>query len=194
VNELLNYICSEIEKILIKNIQMKSLIKISLVTLFVIAGTTAVKAQQSSTATAAASATIIEPIVINKTSDLNFGSLGVSTTTAGTVVLAPGGGRTPSGGVFLPTSGASGVSAASFTVTGQSGFTYAITLPSAPVTITNGTQNMTVTNFTSTPATTGTLTGGTQTLNVGATLNVDAAQAAGTYTTTTPFDVTVNYN
>jgi hypothetical protein len=42
---------------------------------------------------------------------------------------------------------------------------------------------MTVNGFTSTPSATGTLSsGGTQTLTVGATLNVAAAQAVGTYT------------
>ena len=52
---------------------------------------------------------------------------------------------------------------------------------------------MTATTFTSDPSGTGTLTGGTQTLNVGATLNVAAAQPAGTYVSGA-FDVTVNYN
>jgi hypothetical protein len=53
---------------------------------------------------------------------------------------------------------------------------------------------MTVTAFLSTPSVSGTLTGGTQNLNVGATLNVAAAQPAGLYTSTTGFTVTVNYN
>ncbi len=57
---------------------------------------------------------------------------------------------------------------------------------------------MTVTAFTSDPSGTGTLTGGTQTLTVGGTLNVNAGQAAGTYSTAssggTPLTITVNYN
>ncbi len=53
---------------------------------------------------------------------------------------------------------------------------------------------MTVDTFTSTPSGTGSLAGGSQTLSVGATLHVAAAQAAGTYTSATPFTVTVNYN
>jgi len=85
------------------------------------------------------------------------------------------------------------VTAASFTVTGQGAYTYAITLP-ATVTLTSGVNTMTATTFTSTPSATGALTAGTQTLNVGATLNVAAAQAAGTYVSGTPFSVTVNYN
>jgi hypothetical protein len=54
---------------------------------------------------------------------------------------------------------------------------------------------MNVTAFTSIPAVTGALdANGTQTLTVGATLEVNPAQAAGTYTSATPFSVTVNYN
>jgi hypothetical protein len=54
---------------------------------------------------------------------------------------------------------------------------------------------MTVDNFTSTPTTSGTLSAaGAQTIDVGATLNVGANQAAGTYVSGTPFSVTVNYN
>jgi hypothetical protein len=54
---------------------------------------------------------------------------------------------------------------------------------------------MVVNTFTSTPATTGALsTSGTQDLKVGATLNVTAAQASGTYTNSTAVPVTVNYN
>ena len=54
---------------------------------------------------------------------------------------------------------------------------------------------MSVGTFTSTPIATGLLSGaGTQTVTVGATLTVGASQAAGVYTSGTPFDVTVNYN
>jgi hypothetical protein len=53
---------------------------------------------------------------------------------------------------------------------------------------------MTVNAFSSNPSGTGTLTGGSEVLNVGATLNVGAAQPAGTYTNAAGFTVTVNYN
>ncbi len=149
-------------------------------------------AQVSSTATS--TATIVTPISIAKTIDMNFGNVAVSAT-AGTVVLAPAGTRTPTGGVTLPVT-AGTVTAASFTVTGTAGYTYAITLPTTAVTLINGTFNMTAAAFTSTPTTTGTLSaGGTQTLNVGATLAVAASQAAGLYASTASgFTVTVNYN
>ena len=124
---------------------------------------------------------------------MNFGNIAVSATTLGTAVLAPAGTRTNTGGVTLPATVGT-VAAASFTVSGQASYNYAITLPSSCV-ITDAGHTMTVNNFTSIPATTGTLSGtGSQTLNVGATLNVAAAQASGTYTNATGVAVTVNYN
>jgi hypothetical protein len=56
---------------------------------------------------------------------------------------------------------------------------------------------MTVNTFASSPSGAGlVLSGaGTQTVTVGATLNVSGSQVPGTYTTgATPFTVTVNYN
>jgi hypothetical protein len=144
------------------------------------------------TGTATATATIITPIAISKTVDMNFGNIAVNAV-AGTVVLSPTGVRTKTGGVTLPIINGT-ISAASFTVTGLGSYTYTITLPSTPLIISSGANNMTVTSFTSLPSGTGTLSGGSQALTVGATLNVGANQAAGTYTSASPFTVTVNYN
>lgn len=147
------------------------------------------------TADASVSVNIVTPIAIVKAADMNFGNVAVSASVAGTVVLPPSGPRTTggAGGVTLPANIGT-VSAASFTVSGQANYSYAITLPSS-VSITDGTHTMTVNTFTSSPATTGTLSaGGSQTLTVGATLNVTAGQAAGTYTNATGVSVTVNYN
>ncbi|MBL4905759.1 MAG: hypothetical protein COC12_14420 [Rhodobacteraceae bacterium] len=147
------------------------------------------------TASATGTATIVTPIAITKTVDMNFGNVAVSST-LGTAVLAPAGTRTATGGVTLPATTGT-VAAASFSVTGEGAYTYAITLPSTDYTITETVgliQTMTVNTFTSTPLGTGTLTAGAQTLLVGATLNVGASQLAGVYTNATGFDVTVNYN
>jgi hypothetical protein len=153
--------------------------------------TTAALAQVSATATA--SATIVGPIGITNTADMNFGNVAVSTV-AGTVVLTPAAVRSTTGGCTLPAITGT-VAAASFNVTGAASYTYAITLPAAATTITSGGNTMTVDTWTSTPSGTGTLSaGGSQTLTVGATLNVGASQAAGTYVSGTPFTVTVNYN
>jgi hypothetical protein len=143
-------------------------------------------------ATANATATIITPIAIANTADMEFGNVAVNAT-PGTVVLTPAGVRSVTGGCTLPAVTGT-VNAAAFTVTGLAGATYSITLPGAATTITSGGNTMTVDTWTSSPTPTGTLTGGSENLTIGATLNVGGGQAPGTYTSGTPFTVTVNYN
>jgi hypothetical protein len=169
---------------------MKNLITL-IAAIVLVSGFTTVSAQVGVSATATGSATIITPLSITKNVDMNFGAIAVNAN-AGTVVLSPLSVRTPSGGVTLPTS-AIAVSSAAFAVTGLNSATYAITLPTT-LTLTSGSNNMSVNAFTlSTGA--GTLSAtGTQTINVGATLSVGASQAAGAYVSATPFTVTVNYN
>lgn len=153
-----------------------------------------ISASAQETASATATATIVTPISITKDVDMNFGNVAVQSTAGGTVVLSPAGGRTKTGGVTLPTT-AGTVTAASFTVSGTGNYAYTITLPSLAHTISSGANTMTVTDFVSTPSgANGALTAGEQILNVGATLNVGAAQPSGVYVSDTPFDVTVNYN
>ena len=145
---------------------------------------------QSSSATATATAVIVSPISISRTADLSFGNI-IADTDGGTVTIAPDATRTLTGLASPSVTGT--ITAASFTVTGLDAATYAITLP-ATHTISSGGNDMTVDTFTSTPDGTGTLTGGTSTVDVGATLNVNANQPAGTYTNAAGFTVTVNYN
>ncbi len=172
---------------------MKGLIKI--LAIFAVTLGFAASSYGQVSANATASANIVTPIAIVKDVDMNFGNVAVQSGTGGTVVLAPGGGRSESGGVTLPSTTGT-VTAASFTVSGMANYTYGITLPSANVVISDGTNTMNVNSFTSTPTPTGTLDGttGSQTLNVGATLNVAAGQPAGAYTLTDGITVTVNYN
>lgn len=170
---------------------LKSSVKIMAILVFAfLTGTTFAQV----TASAIATATIVAPIGIANSVDMNFGNVAVSTI-AGTVVLTPAGTRTLTGGVTLPAVPGT-VAAAEFTVTGEGAYTYSITLPGGDYTITRvlGSETMAVNTFTSAPATTGTLSSGTQTLTVGATLNVSGSQVAGEYTNATGFDVTVNYN
>jgi hypothetical protein len=162
---------------------------ITLIALFAISASTF--AQVS--ATANTSVTVITPIAISKSGDLNFGSLAASPTVAGTIVLAPAGTRTKTGGVTLPAVTGT-VSAATFAVTGLGNSTYSITLPGTITLTGTPSGSMTVSTFTSTPSGTGTLSSGAQTIQVGGTLNVAAAQPAGSYTNTTGLTVTVNYN
>ncbi len=146
------------------------------------------------TATASTSATIITPIAISKSVNMNFGNVAVNPVDAGTVALSTASVRTKTGGVTLPVVTGT-VTAAKFVVTGEGSSTYTISLPGT-ITLTSllGSNTMTVDNFISNPATTGALVSGTQDVFVGATLNVAAAQAAGTYTNAADLAVTVNYN
>lgn len=148
-----------------------------------------VRAQGSSaTASATASARIITPIEIEKTLDLNFGNI-ASSNAMGTVVIAPAGGRTHSGGVTPSVIG--DFSNAAFAASGEGNATYIITLPDEVI-ISDGSNNMTVDAFTSTPASGTFSSEGTQEIKVGATLNVGATQATGNYTGT--YNVTIAYN
>ena len=144
---------------------------------------------QSASANFAANARVVTPISIAKTADMNFGDV-VPGGSAGTVILSTAGARSTTGGVNL--GNANGAAAAAFTVSGQGSSTYAITLP-ASANITSGGNNMSVGSFTSNPSGTGILSaGGSQALALGATLDVGASQATGTYTGN--FSVSVNYN
>ena len=130
--------------------------------------------------------TLLAPISISASGNMDFGTM-VTTGTAGTVTVTPAGARSSVDVDLL-----GGVpSAASFDVTGEGANTYSITLPSS-ATLTSGANTMTVDTFTDDAGATPTLAGGSDTFNVGATLNVGAAQASGTYSGT--FSVTVNYN
>jgi uncharacterized protein DUF4402 len=148
------------------------------------------------TVTGTASALLITPIAIVKNVDMNFGNLAVSSTTSGTLVLTPASTRSTggSGGVTLPATTGT-VTAADFTVSGQGSYTYAITLPTS-ATLSDGVgHTMTINTFTSSPSSTGSLSGGgTQDLTVGATLNVSSSQTPGVYSNATAVPVTVNYN
>ncbi|PLB86940.1 hypothetical protein C0T31_02470 [Dysgonamonadaceae bacterium] len=164
-----------------------------LASLFVmVLATQRVNAQSTATATdVPATATIVAPISITKVDNLQFGKI-IKSTTGGTVKIAASSNANPplyTGGLSAFT-GTNAVTAASFTVNGEVGYTYSISLPSSiNITHTDGSTTMAVDDFTSTG---GLLTGGTETLYVGATLNVGPNQTSGTYTGT--FNVTVAYN
>ncbi len=151
--------------------------------------TLAVDEVKAATATSNISAAIVPAIAITKDTDMNFAHV-VASGSAGTVALSLAGSRSATGGATLGSS--IGTAAAAFTVSGDPSSLYSISLP-ASATITSGGNTMTVNGFASAPSGTGTIgVGGTQTLTVGATLQVGANQAQGTYTGT--FDVTVAYN
>lgn len=136
-----------------------------------------------------AQAVIVTPIAISESQSMNFGSVGPDTA-ASTVVLDTAGAVSSATADLVPGTGAA---AGVFAVTGEANFTYAISLP-ASATLTSGANSMTVDTWTTaTGSGSATLDGtGNDTINVGATLNVGASQAAGTYTGT--YTITVDYN
>jgi hypothetical protein len=172
---------------------MQQIVKFFVIAIIMIGFSTNTFAQVSATATS--SATIVTPISIANNANMNFGNIAVNAS-LGTVVLPAAAApvRTVTGGCTLPATVGT-VAAARFTVTGVAGYTYAITLP-ASVSLTGPGAPMTANAFVSNPtvAAGGLLTGGTQTLYVGATLNVAGSQVAGVYTSPAAFTVTVNYN
>lgn len=131
-------------------------------------------------ATGIATATVVAPIGISATEpQLRFGAFS-ATAPGQTVTVRPDGSRLldgarDAGGSFGP---------ARFVVTGEGALTYAITLPAA-TTMTTGSgrpeETLRVSNFVSIPAVQGTLSGGTQTLLLGATVTTVAGQALGGY-------------
>lgn len=130
-------------------------------------------------------------IGITNTQALAFGKFAAGT--GGSVIVSTSGARSATGSVILLTSVAG--AAAQFNITGDPSLTYAITLPANDtIALADGSSHtMAVNSFVSSPDTIGTLSsGGAQTLSVGATLIVNNAQVAGTYSGT--FDVIVNYN
>ena len=167
---------------------MKKIITFSIVLLAFTAASFAQGPLVSANATA--TAVIVSPLTITQTANMSFGNI-IADADGGTVVLVPAGTRTLNGLTSPAITGT--VTAASFTVAGAAGLAYTITLPTDH-TISSGGNNMLIDTFTSNPSGTGTLVGGTETLTVGATLNVGANQAAGTYTNATGFTVSVNYN
>ncbi|GAB5487575.1 MAG: hypothetical protein Pars2KO_11450 [Parasphingorhabdus sp.] len=141
-------------------------------------------AAHAATASADASANILEQIQIDKTSDLGFGTI-VTGTTASTVAIAADGSR--SCGTVLVCSGAT--SAAGFNVTaGTIGRTVNVSADTS-VTLTNPDGDTMTASLSPSVATI--VLDGTDSFSVGGTLNVDANQADGLYEGS--FDVTVNY-
>jgi len=169
---------------------MKQIIKILAIAVVTLSFAGTVQAQ-TATATSNAAAVIIAPLSITNTAGLHFGTI-MRSAALGPVTVATDGTRSSTGGGTLSAL-APLHSVATFDLEGESGNDVIITLP-ASTTITNGTQTMLVDNFVSDPDDTNPVTlGGTPTvLSVGATLNVAANQASGTYTGT--FDVSINYN
>ena len=143
---------------------------------------------KTANADANASARIITPLQLTKSTNLIFGNI-ASSIVEGTVTIEPSGARSHSGGVTPSVVG--DFKSATYAATGEQNATYNITLPESVI-ISSGTNSMTVEEFISTPANGTFGEDGTQEIKVGATLNVAGGQLTGNYTGT--YNVTIAYN
>ncbi|NJW53343.1 DUF4402 domain-containing protein [Salinimicrobium oceani] len=146
-------------------------------------------AQASASATVESRATVIDPIQIEKTVDLDFGNV-ISAYTPGTVILSPEGTRVAYG-VLLSNSIPGNVAPAEAVVT-HGNHNYAISLPDSFTLYhqENPNQVLIIEDFTVTP-----LPGEERdVLRIGATLKLEANQVSGYYTNSAGFNVTVSYN
>lgn len=145
----------------------------------------------AATENGSATATVVTPVTVTQSQELNFGQFAAGDT-AGTVVISTAGAHSQTGGVVLM-SGSTGQQAGQFDITGEGDNAISVTVGST-ATLSDGTNTMAVT-IDATPPTQ--LTSGSATLNVGGTLSVDANQPAGTYNTAnasgSTYTVTVNY-
>lgn len=151
--------------------------------------TGSVFAQASASTTVESRATIIDPIQIEKTIDLDFGNV-ISAYTPGTVILSPDGSRVAYG-VLLSSSIPGNVAPAEAVVT-HGNNNYSITLPESFTLYhqENPGQILVIDSFTVEP-----IAGDeSDILRIGATLNLEANQTAGYYTNSEGFNVTVSYN
>jgi hypothetical protein len=168
-------------------------------------------AQSNGSATADTFATLLKPITLAKTSDLNFGLLLAST---GTVTInANDGTRSTQGGIVSSTSGPA-PTRASFAVSGLPATTYSISAPALTVELKNTdttiTQTLVVTlsgvhalskgatNATTAAAGTGSAgtldANGNDTLGVGGSLPLSLTTPVGNYANAAGIALTVQYN
>jgi len=138
-------------------------------------------------------ARIITPITLANTSAqaLDFGIIarGAANSTIVVGSVASPSINVASGDAVVLTSAAQ--TAAKFTVGGEAGKTYAITIPSTAQSISDGTNSLSITGFSCSNGTVGTI-GTNDVFYVGGTLSVPLTAVASTYTGT--FSVTVAYN
>ena len=145
--------------------------------------------QASATANFTASATIIQPIGITTTNNMQFANIDAKN--GGAVILTPDNTRITNGDIELAEGGT--VSAATFEVTGQTGFAFGISLPQGSHRLISGSENMILQDFT-TNHDGSSIAGDGKTIKVGASLIVNPNQQPGNYKTNGDLQVTVNYN
>ncbi len=150
------------------------------------------QAQTSATATAAGTASVLDPITASKNTDLSFGTIVKPLSGTATVSVSAAGARTVTG---TAAANGTGVSNASFSVIGIGGSAYSIAVPST-FSMTSGTNSLVVSTIDGSGGG-GTLSGvntsaSTVSFGVGGAFNLSTATASGAYTGN--FTVTASYN
>jgi Mat/Ecp fimbriae major subunit len=171
--------------------------------IFLVAGFTGRVMAQVTLAGNTAGATLVEVLTIANTVPLNFGVIGITSGTAGTVVMNTAGLRTPGAATTTIIATGTPSTVAQFDLTGTTDAVYTIGLPLA-ITVTTGAglgdltmdiDALMVKVDAAAEATavgaTGTLTGGASTILLGGRLNISTTQEIGVYAGT--YDVTVDY-
>jgi hypothetical protein len=125
-------------------------------------------------ATAATTSTIIEPVGISKSVSTEYGSVAIIL--VGSVEMTPIQKAGKPGRIVLPVTYGT-YTAMCYSVSGNSGYNYTITVPSTPVTVRKGSETLKVTSFSSEPNP-----------------NPDSGLAAGVFVSVSPFNIIVNYN
>ena len=147
--------------------------------------------------TATGSVTVVQPITLVKSTDLAFGSLVRPSLGANTVTIDPASGvRSISGSGDGSLSSALTASRATYSVGGEGGLAFSVTVPSSfTMTRSGGVETLPV--ALSASALSGALSGsvgsaGSASFSVGGAVPLSSSTVAGDYTGT--FDVTVGYN
>lgn len=146
-------------------------------------------AQASASASVNSRATVIDPIQIDKTVDLDFGNI-ITAYNPGQVILSPDGSRVAFG-VQISNSVPGNVTPAEAVVT-HGNNNYSIILPESFLLYNqeNPNQVLRIDQFTVAPQEGGVM----DIIRIGGTLNLEANQLSGFYTNSSGFNVTVSYN
>jgi hypothetical protein len=179
----------------------KSLIII--LAIIMIAGLTGTLTAQVTLSGNTAGATLVKVLTITNTTPLNFGVIGITSGTAGTVVMSTAGVRTPGAPTTRIINTGTPKTVALFSLTGTTDAVYTITLPAA-ITVTTATGsgdktmdidvlkvNVDAAGEVAASGATGTLTLGASTFLMSGTLNISDTQELGVYAGT--YAVTVDY-
>jgi hypothetical protein len=131
-------------------------------------------AQLLKTTNLKASASVIEPITVTKSVDLNSESVAIII--AGSVELVPSDAQATATTIMVPVTTGT-FTATSFILSGNTAYSYKVTVPSSPVEVRSGKRDLVVRSFDSDPI-----------------LNNDSDLLAGVHVMVSQMNVTVNYN